>query len=620
MIIERKIIFRRTILDIPLILFIVGQLISTILSIDQYTSVFGYYSRFHGGFLSTTSYSLLYWAFVSNIKAKQTVKLFIPLMASSVLVSVYAVLQHFGIDKDIWVQDVQRRVFSTFGQPNWLAAWLAAIIPLTWVLAVKREKKRYLWIAISTLLTFALFYTKSRSALLGLITAFLVFWGFGYFFTRNKKNIKRSFNKVFLAIGFIVAALVVTVGTPWTPSANQILLKSDKEASSMPEVGTVLERGGTASSEIRKIVWEGAIDIWKNYPLFGSGVETFAYSYYNFRPESHNLVSEWDYLYNKAHNEYLNFLATTGTIGLITYLVLIGAIFAQIAKNIKKDNALIHLSLIAGLSSIVITNFFGFSVVSVAHLIFLFPAMSVGLMIKEEGDQKKQIINSTKIVLLSILAILTTYLLFTTFKYWYADTLYAEGKKLNDSKDYALARSYLTKAVNLSSLNSVYYDELSQSATGLALNSFDLGDTESAKLFAEHAINETEKAISLSLFNMNTRRNNASMYIRLAEIDSGFLIIASESLSKAVILAPTDAKLFYNLGLTQARSGQIDEAIITFNETVRLKPNYRDPRFALALLYIEKAEFEKAKVQLTYIIENINPEDILAKQQLDELR
>ena len=106
----------------------------------------------------------------------------------------------------------------------------------------------------------------------------------------------------------------------------------------------------------------------------------------------------------------------------------------------------------------------------------------------------------------------------------------------------------------------------------------------------------------------------------MAEIDPDLLIIASESLNKAVTLAPTDAKLFYNLGLTQTRSGQINKAIITFNETVRLKPNYRDPRFALALLYIEKAEFEKAKTQLTYIIENINPEDILAKQQLDELR
>jgi O-antigen ligase len=52
-------------------------------------------------------------------------------------------------------------------------------------------------------------------------------------------------------------------------------------------------------------------------------VETFAYSYYNFRPAQHNQLSEWDYLYNKAHNEFLNFLSTTGAFGLATYLLII---------------------------------------------------------------------------------------------------------------------------------------------------------------------------------------------------------------------------------------------------------------------------------------------------------
>ena len=56
------------------------------------------------------------------------------------------------------------------------------------------------------------------------------------------------------------------------------------------------------------------------YPLFGTGVETFAYSYNFVRPLTHNLTSEWDYVYNKAHNEYFNYLATTGFIGLISYL------------------------------------------------------------------------------------------------------------------------------------------------------------------------------------------------------------------------------------------------------------------------------------------------------------
>jgi O-antigen ligase len=60
--------------------------------------------------------------------------------------------------------------------------------------------------------------------------------------------------------------------------------------------------------------------------LFGTGVETFAYAYYFVRPQAHNLTSEWDYLYNKAHNEYLNYFATTGFIGLGTYLLVISTV------------------------------------------------------------------------------------------------------------------------------------------------------------------------------------------------------------------------------------------------------------------------------------------------------
>ena len=133
MILEKRFIFRRTILDIPLLVFIGSQLISTVLSIDPLTSWLGYYSRFNGGFLSTLCYALLYWAFVNNIDAKRTMKLLYVTLISATLVSIYGVLEHFGIDKSVWVQDVQSRVFSTLGQPNWLAAWIVALTPLTWV-------------------------------------------------------------------------------------------------------------------------------------------------------------------------------------------------------------------------------------------------------------------------------------------------------------------------------------------------------------------------------------------------------------------------------------------------------------------------------------------------------
>ncbi|KKR63026.1 MAG: hypothetical protein UU02_C0035G0001, partial [Candidatus Woesebacteria bacterium GW2011_GWA1_40_43] len=325
MILAKRIIFRHTIFDIPLLLFLFSQLLSTALSIDVRTSLLGYYSRFHGGFFSTLSYSLLFWAFVSNMDRAKTLKAIRFLFFSGIIVSFYGVLQHFGIDKDVWVQDVQNRVFSTLGQPNWLAAWLLTLLPIAWAfyLTLRQKSKNFWpWLGVSALYVLTLAYAKSRSGLLGLVAVSGIFWGINRF--------KNSFLLIALSLFLIFAG-----GTPW-------------ERKTTETVGPALETGGTESGQIRKIVWKGAIDVWKKYPLTGSGVETFAFSYYQFRPVEHNLVSEWDFLYNKAHNELLNILATTGLLGLGAYLFFSGVVVFYFVKKIKASPDILDVAFLAG--------------------------------------------------------------------------------------------------------------------------------------------------------------------------------------------------------------------------------------------------------------------------------
>lgn len=622
MILKRKIVFRRTILDIPLLIFLGSQILSTITSIDIRTSTLGYYSRFHGGLLSSISYSILYWAYVSNMDREKTKKAILFLLVSAVLVSIYGVLEHFGIDKNIWVQDVQNRVFSTLGQPNWLAAWLVALIPLTWVYAIsnyqipifKQIKKfkiqnYWIWIGLSTLFFLTLLYSKSRSGLLGFAVAYLIFWGLTYRSTLLKK---------FLILSSLFIILTLTTGTPWTPSLSQILRPSpttDAIQQTAP-AAPALEVGGTESGEIRKIVWSGAIDIWQHYPILGSGVETFAYSYYNFRPVEHNLVSEWDFLYNKAHNEYLSLAATTGTVGLFSYAFLAIAIIYFLAR--KKGR--FSLAFLAGFVSILVTNFFGFSVVPVALQFFLYPAMAVALGKKRVVDSEKELVLSrNQKILLGATLLVTFYLLLALAKYWSADLFYAQGKLENDRGDYQTGKEKLEKAINLSPKEAIYWDEKSQSSTGLALALSEAGDEKSANDFMLAAIAESGRAIALSPKNVSLRRSRGNLFIKLSSFDPVYLFSAKEVIIDVIELAPTDAKLYYNLGLTYARIGELDNAIETLEKTIELRPNYRNARLALGLLYADQGEIKKAKAELEYILEKINPEDELVKQQLEEL-
>jgi len=364
MIIAKKWLIKRTPFDIPLLLFLASQTLSTILSIDRRTSLLGYYSRFHGGLLSTVSYIALYYAFVSNMNRKTTLVAIRSMLSAAALVAAYGIAEHFGIDKHIWVQDVQNRVFSTLGQPNWLAAFLITIIfiPMTLKRPIAYSVGASFAYVLVAIYYLTLLYTKSRSGILGFTTGYLLFW---------LLQIRRFPWKHFVLITIVLILLSATDGLRWIPQVNRLYPSaSPAQTETKPTTGTQLESGGSESGDIRKIVWTGAVRVWRHWPVFGSGVETFAYSYYNFRPKEHNLVSEWDFLYNKAHNEYLNFLATTGLVGLGSYLLLQAWVFTWLLKHHQP-------AFLSGLIALSVSNFFGFSTVPVALLFFLFPALAI---------------------------------------------------------------------------------------------------------------------------------------------------------------------------------------------------------------------------------------------------
>ena len=369
---QKKVIFRRSVLDIPLLFFLGSQALSAYFSIDPRTSIFGYYSRFNGGLLSLVSYALLYWAYTANMAKRDTEVVLRNMILAGVIIATWAVFEHYGYSLSCliikgqfnavcWQQDLETRVFATLGQPNWLAAYLVALLPISnyEFLISKGRVNKVLWSGATVVMFAAVLFTKSRSGLLGFCIAYILYWGLVLI-----KN--QSYWKIFLNLSLF---LVIIIG-----------IFQIKQVKPVDTTGMLI----TPSSEIRKIVWKGALDVWKKYPLLGSGVETFAFSYFEKRPAKHNLTSEWDLIYNKAHNEYLNYLATTGVIGLGSYLLVIFTALTVFVKELRIKNYestsrgyAESAALLAGYVSILVTNFFGFSVVTTTFLFFLMPAILI---------------------------------------------------------------------------------------------------------------------------------------------------------------------------------------------------------------------------------------------------
>lgn len=678
MVLEGKIIWKRTTFDIPIALFLASQVLSTLLSMHSRTSWLGYYGRFHGGLFSWISYTILYYAFVNNVPKKTYKTLFLTASLSALAVSIYAILEHFGhstscllvtkgksFGVDCWIQKVQDRVFATFGQPNWLAGYLITLLPLTMVALVKVKNKAketvlkswQWWFFYLTFIAefLALLFTKSRSGFLGLaggvvalgIGAGLVFY---QNFSKNQDKSKSKMTTVLpelslknlkLQLTLIIVGLLAvgaTFGTPYSPSVGQLLkgtnqsqdasTKQSKVVSDEPKPAVNrLEEGGTDSGEIRKIVWEGALKVWKRYPIFGSGVETFAYSYYRDRPVAHNLVSEWDFLYNKAHNEPLNFLATTGLVGLTTYLLIfswLGVVVLKGALDSKTalTDKLILIAILAGLIAQSISNFFGFSTVMVTVLLFLYLgaiAEKTRVQTDSESDSKnyskhkkykpKQTLLLWQYAGICAISITSAFMLSKVYFYWSADADYSMAKKLSHAGSSDRSIDYLTKAIKKSPSEALYYDQLSGEYADIAIQLAKENYATQSAQAAQLAILASDTTLELNPNQLNFYKTRARVFATLSQLEPKILEEAQKTLIAALEKSPTDAKLWYNLGVVLFSLDQKDQAIAVLEKAIELKPDYGSARYQLAQAYERVGNLEEALKNYQFILDNLNPND-----------
>ncbi len=656
---------KKTPLDIPISLYLVSHLLSTVFSIDPHISLWGYYSRFHEGLLASFSYVLLYYAAVSNLNRSHVTKIFFVTFISSLIVSVWGIMEHFGsslscffitgqMNNACWIQDVKNRVFATLGQPNWMAAYLNISILLligqatSYIFSRSKEKSASMLTIlfyVITLFTFvsAFLFTKSRSGFLAIAAGLALFITIVLL-----KNLHHRQSYYYLgAVVAIIAIAITAFGLPFPDlekySLEHFLTVTNLQVTQKNPVKPIsdgfIDIGVSESGDIRKIVWQGAIKIWQRYPILGSGVETYAYAYYKDRPVAHNMTSEWDFLYNKAHNEFLNVLATTGTVGMISYLSLIVTFILWFIKKSSFNPLLV--SLFAAWTTIHITNFFGFSVVIIGLFFFLIPAFSFILSSPNSEEKiETQSDPTSRWIITGIVVVLGIITEINLLNLWRADKAYAYGKNLDSVGQYLPAVPYLSKAIALNPGEPTFKDEFSYNQAVLASALFQKIEESTASgienltkdqklslkfpsvnLSAQElmsiAIENSNAAVEISPESLPFWKTRTKTLYQLTTIDPNLLARSLEAIQKAAELAPTDAKVHYNLGLLLAQNGQTKNAITALEDTAKMKPDYRDAFYALGLYYNQIGEKEKSRQAMLYILTKIGP-DPEAKKFLEE--
>lgn len=146
-------------------LFLLANLISTIFSSHLYTSIWGYYSRFMAGFVSILVLFGVYVFFINTFSKDHVQELLTFSLIPVVLVSIFGIYQHF---------DGILRVYSTFGQPNWLAQYLAMqnLVCLGLIFGSKRKPALILIYLVSFV---CLWFTYSISGMISWLVGLTLF-------------------------------------------------------------------------------------------------------------------------------------------------------------------------------------------------------------------------------------------------------------------------------------------------------------------------------------------------------------------------------------------------------------------------------------------------------------
>lgn len=634
---------------VPIILWVLSNLISTLFSIDITSSIYGYYGRFNGSLISILAFATLFITYTIFGSKELTNKLINISIVIAVIVVVYGLPGVFGKDmtcllitshasNSCWSSDFkpELRMFSTIGQPNWLASYLVvqAFFTLYILLEsylVSKTKRVILFTIFFGIIIAGIFLTKSKSAIYSFITLFFIS-SFITAFT-FRKTIRILFFILFgsIVIGFFtqtgidkIDTLYSNIKSNFLANKQQTKINFDLRSNNITDNNKDLSI--TDSLSIRKIVWKGAWEAYIKKPLFGYGPETFFIIYYAFRPISHNYTSEWDFLYNKAHNEFLQIAVGNGTFGLVTYLICIVSIILFTYRFTNKlENRLFIIFSLSAFISIVTTNFFGFSTSTTQLYLYLIPAFILTYFL-----HKKTVITlPSYIKYVSVL--ISIFLLSNVFNMYRADILYAQAEREEMIEDYSAAIKSYSEAIKIfyhPSYLEKYTDLLSKIAVSI--------DDDNSSVDKENIINTTNMLLKVTVNDYpnniwllkSSMKNMILLYN--ATSDEKYIALMLELYKRLSLKSTTDPRNHYfaAIGLNSAWKNTNDvekkalwesEIIKILDIAIALKSDYRNALFAKAqsLVNIEtKESSQEAQIILEKIVKK-DSTDVQARELLN---
>jgi len=297
-------------------------LLTSLTGINFHRSFWGDLFRVEGVILHL--HLLVFFLILISIfqEKKEWLLLFKLTVIVSAISSLAGVLQRIGV-ASFYGLDLPSRISGTWTNPDFFAPYIVLTIFLAvFLIAAEREKNwKIIWSAILLLNCLTLILSKTRAAWVGLAVGMIFLFSF-WFFSYAKLNQKK---RRLILLGILVLSIFLLL---MIVNQDRIFLS---ESHFFQRAISVFNPGALAS---RLPVWEIAFEAWKEKPILGWGAESFSFVFDKyFKADYLQHISEKIH-FDRPHNKVLGLMATTGILGLLSYLSMFFVIFYLLFKKI----------------------------------------------------------------------------------------------------------------------------------------------------------------------------------------------------------------------------------------------------------------------------------------------
>jgi O-antigen ligase/Tfp pilus assembly protein PilF len=356
-------------------LFVLSAVVSTLVSRSAWISLQGANESYFG-LLTVLAYVVIFCATRHLCRsADDAWRLMLAPVAAAAVTATYAVVQMAGVDPILYGRTAGLagfvRPFATMGHPNFLAAFLAAALPLVALAAIRalgqgRRGLAGVFTLAGALAGVAVAVSVSRGAwlALGAATAVLVVGAV----TGAQRR------------AAVVTAAIATGATLILGILLLVLPTGGSLVSGL--VQRVREFGQSAG---RQHIWQAAWGLFRDHPVLGTGLDTFQIAFADQRTAAYWTI-EWNASPTRAHNEALNLLATQGLLGGVAVVVFTVGVLLAVRRALRATgDRLLVTTLAAGVAAFYVQDLFSFTVAGCGTLAVVQVALLSRLA---EGDGK----------------------------------------------------------------------------------------------------------------------------------------------------------------------------------------------------------------------------------------